>query len=53
MAVPAVWRLINVLEFIEPNSTPKHTGETPVLPSKNLKATRFWYKLSLWATKVF
>ena len=31
MAVPAVRRLINLLAFIEHNSTPMVTGGTPVL----------------------
>ena len=48
MAVPAVWRLINLLAVIEPKQHAKKlTGETPVLLSQNPKASCFWYDLSL------
>ena len=43
MAVPAVWRLINVLAFIEPKQHAELTGGTPVLLSQNPKASCFWY----------
>jgi hypothetical protein len=41
MAVPAVWRLINVLAFIEPKQHAELTGGTPVLLSQNPKASCF------------
>ncbi len=45
MAVSAVWRLVCPLAAYssEPRSRSQHTGETPVLLSKNLKASGFWY----------